>query len=159
MMADNEGIRSAFPAQPVARSSKLCVYEALFLLNRRVDQLSAILSNMMKFPFARKDSLQCAQDELEELRAGVNADLTEELANRERDDEGRFWRRRRAYEKKLEDPDDVYFDLERSERERRKKGLPPRIGLIPYSAISEKEGQCETAYKRRKTTSKKWRRD
>jgi hypothetical protein len=110
---------------------------------------------MMKFPFARKDFLRCAQDEIEELRAGVNADLIEELANRERRDEGRFWKRRRAYEKKLDDPDDVYINVEQRERERRKRGLPPRIGLIPYSAISQREGRVKRLANAGRSSNKK----
>ena len=109
----------------------------------------------MKFPFARKDFLRCAQDEIEELRAGVNADLIEELANRERRDEGRFWKRRRAYEKKLDDPDDVYINVEQRERERRKRGLPPRIGLIPYSAISQREGRVKRLANAGRSSNKK----
>ena len=158
-MAVNEGIRSPFPSQPTARSSKLRFYESLFLLNQSVDQVAVALRRMMAFPFARKDSLQCAHDEVEEVRAGVNADFIEGLGDRERLDAARFWRRRRAYEKKLEDPDDVYINVERREKDRKKRGLPPRIGLIPYSAVSKQEERMEGAHGRQKNHSQKHRRD
>jgi hypothetical protein len=134
-MASFEGTRSPFPAQPSASSPKLRIYESLFLWNQGVDQIVATLRGMEKLPFARKRALQCAQAEIEEVRAEVNADFMEEMADRELDDAGRFWKQRRAHEKKREDPDDVYIDVERREEERKKQGLPPRIGIVPCSAI------------------------
>jgi hypothetical protein len=66
----------------------------------------------------------------------VNADFMEELADRELDDGGRFSKQRRAYEKEREDPDDVYIDVRRREEERKKQGLQPRIGILPFSAVA-----------------------
>src|SRR6266567_5525186 len=149
-MAVNEGIRSPFPTQPSARSLKLRIYESLFLLNLGVDQVVATLRGMEKFPFARKDSLQSAVAEIEEVRAGMNADFIEELGDRERFDEGRHWKQRRAFEKKWRDPDDVYIDVERREEERKKQGLPPRIGIVPYSAVADEEKRIEEEQEQKK---------
>jgi hypothetical protein len=149
-MASIEGIRSPFPGQPPARSPKLRIYETLFLLNQGVDQVVATLRSMEKFPFARKEELQCAQARIEEVRADVNADFVEELGDRERHDEGRFWRQRRAYEDKLKDPDDVYLSVEEREEERKKQGLPPRVGIIPYSAVAADEERWEAEQERKK---------
>ena len=156
-MANNEGIPSPFPTQPSARSPKLRFYESLFLLNQGVDHVVALLRDMGKFSFIRKDALQCAQDEIEEVRAGVNADCVEELADRERHDEGRFWKQRRIYERKLEDPDDVYLSVERREEERKKQGLPPRVGIVPHSAVSEEEQRWEAQQERKKKRNTKRR--
>src|SRR5215470_7589443 len=103
-MATNKSIPSLLPTQLSARSSKLRVYESLFLLNQGVDHVLAILHGMENFPFADKASLRSAQSEIEEVRAGMNADFAEQLGDRERSDEGRFWRQRRALEKKWRDP-------------------------------------------------------
>ena len=156
-MAVNEGIRSPFPTQPSARSRKLRIYESLFLLNQGVDQVVATLRGMEKFPFARKDSLQSAVAEIEEVRAGMNADFIEELGDRERFDEGRHWKQRRAFEKKWRDPDDVYIDVERREEERKKQGLPPRLGIVPHSAVAEEEHRLEAQQERKKKRARKRR--
>jgi hypothetical protein len=124
-MASVEGIRSPIPRQPSARSSKLRFCESLFLWNQGVDQIVATLRYMEKFPFTRKGALQYAQTQIEEIRSEVNADFMEELADCELDDAGRFSKQRRAYEKKREDPDDVYIDVRHREDERKKQGLPP----------------------------------
>ena len=139
-MAVYEGIRSPLAAQ-LARSPKLRIYESLFLLNQGVDHVLAILRGMKKFPFADKESLHSAQAEIEEVRAGMNADFAERLGDRERSDEARFWKQRRAFEKKWHDPDDVYIDVERREQERKKQGLPSRVGVIPHFAVAEHEGR------------------
>ena len=107
-MASIEGIGSPFLKQPSERSPKLRIYESLFVLNQGIDHVVALLRDMGKFPFADKDSMQCAIVEIEEVRCDMNADFTEELADRERFDEGHFWKQRRACEKKWRDPDDVY---------------------------------------------------
>jgi hypothetical protein len=156
-MASLEGIRSPFPTQPPARSAKLRIYESLFLLNQGIDQVVAILRGMEKFPFARRDALHCAQARIEEVRADVNADFVEELADRERHDEGRFWKRQRAYEDKLTDPDDVYLSVEEREEERKKQGLPPRVGIIPHSAVAAEEERWAAEQERKKKRNAKRR--
>jgi hypothetical protein len=161
-MADYEGIRSPFPTQPSARSPKLRIYESLFLFNQGVDHVVALLRSMEKFSFADKEELQSAQAEIEEVRCDMNADFTEHLADSERFDEGRFSKQRRDYEKQWRDPDDVYIDVERREEERKKQGLPPRLGIVPHSAVAAEEERWEAeqerkkkrATKRRKPTSK-----
>jgi hypothetical protein len=149
MMAVKKGIRSPFPAQQSARSPKLRIYESLFLLNQGVDQVVATLRGMEKFSFADKESLQSVQAEIEEVRASMNADFTERLADSERFDEGRFWKQRRAFEKQWRDPDDVYIDVESREEERKKQGLPPRVGVVPHSAVAEEEQRWEAQQERK----------
>jgi hypothetical protein len=156
-MASLEGIRSPSFTQPSARSPKLRIYESLFLLNQGVDYVVALLRGMEKFPFARKDSLQYAQAKIEEVRADMNADFVEELGDRERHDEGRFWRQRRAYEDKLKDPDDVYLSVEEREEERKKQGLPPRVGILPHSAVAAEEERWEAQQERKKQRARKRR--
>ena len=149
-MAVNEGIRSTLPAQPSARSPKLRIYESLFLLNESMDQVIALLRGMEGLPLAEKESLQCAVVQIEEVRCDVNADFTERLADSERFDEGRFWRQRRNFEKRWRDPDDVYFDVQRREEERKKQGLPPRLGVLPHSIVVKQEQKWQARQERKK---------
>ena len=154
-MASNEGIGSPFLKQPSARSPKLRIYESLFLLNEGLDHVIALLREMKKLPLADKESVQCAVVEIEEVRCDMNADFTEKLADNERFDEGRFWKQRREFERKWRDPDDVYVDVERREVERKKQGLPPRLGVLPHSAVVGKENRQEAERERKKERSKK----
>jgi len=156
-MPTNEGIWSPLPAQPSVRSPKVRIYESLFLLNQGVDHVVALLRGMEKFPFADKESVQSAVAEIEEVRCEMNADFVEHLADSERHDEGRFWKQRRAYEKKWRDPDDVYLTVEEREEERKKQGLPPRVGILPQSAVAAEEEHWEAQQKRKKQRAQKRR--
>jgi len=156
-MASFEGIRSPFPMQPSARSPKLRIYESLFLLNQGVDHVVALLRGMEKFPFADKESVQSAVAEIEEVRCDMNADFVEHLADSERYDEGRFWKQRRTYEKKWRDPDDVYLSVVEREEERKKQGLPPRVGILPHSAVAAEEERWEAQQERKKPHARKRR--
>jgi hypothetical protein len=149
-MASNEGIGSPFLKQPPVCSPKLRIYESLFLLNQGVDHVVALLRRMEKFSFADKESLRSGQVEIEGVRCSVNADFVEHLVDSERVDEGRFWKQKRAFEKKWRDPDDVYIDVERREEERKKQGLPPRVGVVPHSAVAEDEQRWEAQQERKK---------
>jgi hypothetical protein len=154
-MAVNEVIRSPFPTQPSARSAKLRIYESLFLLNQGFDHVVALLRGMERFSIADKESMQSALAEIEEVRSGINADFVEQLGDRERFDEGRFWKERRAIEKKWRDPDDVYLDVEHREEERKKQGLPSRVGVVPHSAVAEEEQRWEAQQERKKKRARK----
>jgi hypothetical protein len=154
-MASNESIGSPFLKQPSTRSLKLRIYESLFLLNQGIDHVVALLRGMEKFSIADKESMQSALAEIEEVRASMNADFTERLGERERFDEGRFSKQRRAIEKKWRDPDDVYIDVEHREVERKKQGLPTRVGVVPHSAVAEDEQRREAEQERKKKRARK----
>jgi hypothetical protein len=158
-MASNEGIGPPFLKQPSEPSPKLRTYESLFLLNAGIDHVVALLRGMGRFPFADKDSIQCAIVEIEEVRCGMNADFAEHLADSERFDEGHYWKQRRAFEKKWRDPDDVYIDVERREEERKKLGLPSRItgSILPHSAVAEAEERWKADRERKKNRPRKSR--
>ena len=49
----------------------------------------------------------------------------------------------KKYLKKWRDPDDVSIDVERREEERKKQGLPQRVGILPHSAVAEEEKRWE----------------
>ena len=138
-MAENQGIGSPFPKQLPRTSSKLLTYEGLFLLNQSVDQVVAVLRKMERLPTAYKQSIDCAVTEIEEVRCEMNASFTEKLADRERFDEGRFWKRRMTFEKRWRDADDVYIDVQHREEERKRQGLPARIIVLPWSAANEEK--------------------
>jgi hypothetical protein len=153
-MASNEGIDSPCSRQRSARSPKLRIYESLFLLNESMDYVIALLRGMENLALAEKESLQSAVVEIEEIRCDVNADFTEKLADSERSDENRFWKQRLNFEKKWRDPDDVYIDVQRREEERKRQGLPPRLGVLPHSAVTEEEQRLKAQQVRKEVPPK-----
>jgi hypothetical protein len=122
-----------------------------------MDHVITLLREMEKLPFADQESVQCAVCRDREVRCDMNADFTEKLADSERFDEGRFWKQRREFEKKWRDPDDVCIDVERREEEREKQGLPPRLGVLPHSAVAGEENRWQPGQDRKEAPRKKCR--
>jgi hypothetical protein len=156
-MAATEGIRSSFSTQPVPHSAKLRVYEYLFLLNQKLQETVQILKQLEKCPWLRRDFLRSFQIQVEDLRAQTNFEVIEYMSDREQHDWAHFGRLRREWDRQFEDPDDVYLKAEHREEERRKQGLPPRLGIIPHGAIATGETRLEEEQRRKKLHARKAR--
>jgi hypothetical protein len=156
-MADIQGIRSRFPAQPIPRSPKLRIYEYLFLLNQKLQETVQILKQLEKCSWLRRDFLRSFQIEVEDLRAQTNFEVIEHLSEREQHDWAHFGKLRREWDRQFEDPDDVYLEAEQREDERRKWGLPPRLGVIPHEAIAAEETRLEAEQGHKKRLGRKAR--
>ena len=157
-MADTEGIRSSFSTQLASCSPKLRIYEYLFLLNQKLQEAVQILKRLEKCSWLRRDFLRSFQVEVEDLRAQTNFEVIEHMSDREQHDWAHFGKLRRKWDQQFEDPDDVYLKAEQREEERRKQGLPPRLGIIPHEAIAVEETRLEAKQgrkNRRRTKAKK----
>ena len=154
-MAATEGIRSSFSTQPVPHSPKLRIYEYLFLFNQKLQEAVQILKQLEKCPWLRRDFLRSFQIEVEDLRAQTNFEVLEQLSDREQHDWAHFGKLRRKWDKQFEDPDDVYLEAEQREEERRKQGLPHRLGIIPHELSAAEETRLEAEQRREKKRSRK----
>jgi hypothetical protein len=154
-MAATQGIRSPFPTQPILHSPKLRIYEYLFLFNQKLQEAVQILKQLEKCPWLRRDFLRSFQIEVEDLRAQTNFEVLEQLSDREQHDWAHFGKLRREWDRQFEDPDDVYLNAEHREEERRKQGLPPRLGIIPHEAIAAEETRLEAEQRRKKKRSRR----
>jgi hypothetical protein len=61
----------------------------------------------------------------------------------------------REYNKKIKDPDDIYLEIKDSEERRKKKGLPPRLVILPGWDMSDEERYNEEQAKKRKRAESK----
>ncbi len=101
----------SFPMkQPV---SKLVVYETLSGLNQRFGQTLLDLHRVQELGLVRRGIIGALQDVLEETRAWANFEMIEVLHEREQADWARFGRLRRQWERKYEDPNDVFVQVRR----------------------------------------------
>jgi hypothetical protein len=76
------------------------------------------------------------------------------MSDREQHDWAHFGKLRREWDRQFEDPDDVYLEAEEREEERRKQGLPLRLGIIPHEAIAAKETLLEAKQARKRMRGK-----
>ena len=156
-MAATEGIRSPFSTQVGPHSHKLRVYEYLFLLNQKLQDSVQILKKLEKCPWLRRNFLRSFQVAVEDLRAQTNFEVIEHMSDREQHDWARFGKLRRRWDRQFEDPDDVYLKVEDREEVRRKRGLPPRLGIIPHAAVAAEEDRLEAEQERQKRRPRKHR--
>ena len=61
----------------------------------------------------------------------------------------------RDYNRKIKDPDDIYLEIKGSEERRKKKGLPPRLVILPGWDMSDEERYDEEQAKKRKRAGNK----
>jgi len=127
----------------------------LFLFNQKLQEAVQILKQLEKCPWLRRDFLRSFQIEVEDLRAQTNFEVLEQLSDREQHDWAHFGKLRREWDRQFEDPDDVYLKAEHREEERRKQGLPPRLGIIPHELSAAEETRLEAEQRREKKRSRK----
>ena len=114
-------------------------YELLRSMNDGFEQIPRNLKRLGRLELIPKDSLRSIVVEIEETRAGANADIAERISERERVGHARFGRERRVLERRLEDPDDVYVVVQQREELSKKMGLPPRAYVLPWTAEEDEE--------------------
>ena len=81
----------------------------IFLWNREVDRLIRVLQRMESSGILSKHEMKVYEAQLEEVRAGLNAELAGRMAISERADQSRLKRQRTAWERKA--PDSNQKDL------------------------------------------------
>ncbi len=128
---------------------KLRVYEYLHLFNQNLKQALRLLQRLEKCPGLRRNFLRSFQVKIEEIRAETNHELTQSTCEREQKDWYRFAKKRHAWEKQFEDPDDVYIEVQEREQERCQQGLPPRLGILPHAEPPEGTQEREIKIGRR----------
>ena len=153
-MAETQGIRSCFPAQPIPRYPKLRIYEYLFLLNQKLQETVQTIKQLEKCSWLRRDCLRSFQIAVGDLCAQTNFEVIEHLIDREQHDWAHFGKLRREWDRQVEDPDDVYLKADQREEERRKQGLPLRLGVIPREAVAAEETRLEAEHRPKKKCSR-----
>ncbi len=106
------------------------IYEYLYQLNRNLEETVEILEHIRKSPGINKKQFHAYQVEIEHLRAEASQDVADSMDQIEGKESFQLWKQKRAYEKSLGDPDDVYFEVRDREEECRKQGLPSLIGVL-----------------------------
>jgi hypothetical protein len=118
------------------------VYESLYFLNRIIQDLLVILEEMKKTPGMPKKAFDAYKVEIQYLRSHATQDVLEVMNDKEIDEMAALGRQKRAYDDSIRDLDDVYFEVQEREEQRRKQGLPSMIGVLPrghQSPVSERE--------------------
>jgi hypothetical protein len=114
-------------------------YEILALLERHFEDSVALLKRLTTCPGQRSDILIPLANQLRYVRAQIGFEVTEQASDLELRSMDQWGRIHRKHEMQFKDPDDVYLDVEEREELRKKKGLPPRVIILPWSYEEEEK--------------------
>jgi hypothetical protein len=114
-------------------------YEILALLERHFEESVTLLKQLTTCPGQRSDILVPLANQLRYVRAQVGFEVTEQASDMELGNMTHWSRIHRKYEMRMKDPDDAYLDVEEREELRKKKGLPPRVIILPWSHEEEEK--------------------
>jgi hypothetical protein len=128
-------------------------YEILALLERHFEESVTLLKQLTTCPGQRSDILIPLANELRYVWAQIGFEVTEQASDLELGNMTHWSCVHRKDEMRIKDPDDVYVDVEEREELRKKKGLPPRVIVLPWSYEEEEKllaAKRSEARKRRK---------
>lgn len=137
---------------------KLLLFQEMVELNRSFDEVAAGLQRLLSVPFFQRDLIRHALSDVEIARVYANREFFDNFEKIVEDDARWAYKFQRGFSEKLKDRDDIYLEVKSSEERRKRKGLPPRVVILPDWNMSDEDRYDDMRAKRRpKTTSKKHR--
>jgi hypothetical protein len=139
---------------------KLYLMQELLDLNQAFENVIRGLGRMERVMLFDKEQLRYTRAEVEGARVDANReffDKFEEIVEKDAEWAYEFCR---EYDQKTKDPFDFYLEIKEREEARRKKGLPPRVVLLPdwdkndEQRYDEEQAKKRAANRRRRTARK-----
>ena len=134
---------------------KLALFRELADLNRAFEEVIRGLERMEKVGHFQRDLIRYARADVETARVDANREFFDNFEALVEDDASWAYRFQREYKQKTKDPDDIYFDIKDSEERRKKKGLPPRIVILPNWEFNDEERYDEEQAAKKKRSARK----
>ena len=139
---------------------KLSLFQQILELNQSFEQLIASLLKLESVPFFQRDLMRHARSDVEIARVYANREFFDNFEKIVEDDAKWAYRFQRTFNEKLRDRDDIYLEIKTSEERRKRKGLPPRVAVLPGWDMSDEDRHDEEQARRRtKVTAKRSRKD
>ena len=118
---------------------KLALFQELLDLNLAFEQVMRGLLRLERVRAFNTEQLRGARAEVETARVDANREFFDSFDEIVEDDALWAYKFQREYKQKTTDLDDIYFDIKDSEERRKKKGLPPRLVILPGWDVSDEE--------------------
>jgi hypothetical protein len=128
---------------------KLPIFQQMVDLNRSFDQVAAGLQRLQAVPFFQRDLIRHALSDVEIARVYANREFFDNFEKIVEDDAKWAYRFQRKFNQKLKDRDDVYLEVKTSEERRKRKGLAPRVVILPDWDMSDEDHYDEDQARRR----------
>ena len=132
---------------------KLHLFHEFVELNQSFDRLIQGLERLESVPFFKRDLIQHARSDVEIARVYANREFFDSFEEIVENDAKWAYRFQRAFDEKLKDRDDIYLEVRSSEERRKKKGLPPRVIILPGWDMSDEDRVDERRARLKKSSS------
>jgi hypothetical protein len=137
---------------------KLHLFQEIVELNQSFDRLMVCLKRLESIPFFQRDLVRHALSDVEIARVYANREFFDNFEKIVEDDARWAYRFQRKFSEKLKDRDDIYLEVKTSEERRKRKGLPPRVLILPDWDMSDEDHyDGEQARRRARPGAKKRR--
>lgn len=137
---------------------KLHLFQRITELNHSFDELIASLAKLESIPFFQRELIQHARSDVEIARVYTNREFFDNFEKIVEDDARWAYRFQRKFDERLKDRDDIYLEVKSSEERRKRKGLPPRLVILPDWDMSDEDRYDEELARRRTRTAARKRR-
>jgi hypothetical protein len=132
---------------------KLDLLQQIAEVNVSFDRLMTGLERLESVPFFQRDLIQHARSDVEIARVYTNREFFDNFEAIVEDDAKWAYRFQRRFDEKLRDRDDVYLEVRDAEKRRKRKGLPPRVIILPNWDMSDEDRYNERLSMKGKNTS------
>jgi hypothetical protein len=129
---------------------KLGLFQQILELNQSFDRLIVGLGKLESVPFFQRDLIQHARSDVEIARVYANREFFDNFEAIVENDAKWAYKFQRHFSQKLKDPDDIYLEVRDSEERRKRKGLPPRVVILPNWDMSDEDRYDKEQSSRRK---------
>jgi hypothetical protein len=137
---------------------KLHLFQQITELNHSFDELIARLAKLESIPFFQRELIRHARSDVEIARVYANREFFDNFEKIVEDDARWAYRFQRKFSERLKDRDDIYLEVKSSEERRKRKGLPPRVLILPDWDMSDEDRFDENQARRRTKAAAKKRR-
>lgn len=128
---------------------KLHLFQQITELNHSFDELIAGLAKLESIPYFQRELIRHARSDVEIARVYANREFFDNFEKIVEDDARWAYRFQRKFSEKLKDRDDAYLEVKTSEERRKRKGLPPRVLILPDWDMSDEDRYDEDQARRR----------
>jgi hypothetical protein len=137
---------------------KLELFRQIVELNQSFERVIVGLERLKSIPFFQRDLIKHARSDVEIARVYANREFFDNFEVIVENDAKWAYKFQRDFDQKLEDQDDIYLEVRDSEHRRKRKGLPPRVVILPNWDMSDEDRHDQEQSTRRKSAVARRRR-
>jgi hypothetical protein len=134
---------------------KLALFQEVLDLNQAFEQVMHGLAKLEKVRAFSTEQVRRVRAEVETARVDANREFFDSFEELVEDDASWAYKFQREYDRKAKDLDDAYFDIKDAEDRRKKKGLPPRVAILPGWDMSDEDRYDEKQAEKKKRAARK----